>query len=75
MVLEGDDARVGVGLALANRPRPRSRTRSVSPTNTGFGNFTSSQPRLATVVPNVVSYIDSPTMSPSVNTLFTSGLP
>ena len=47
----------------------------VSPTNTGAGNTTSSNPRLATVVPCVVSSTEMPTSRATVNMLFTSGWP
>src|ERR1700722_11850192 len=47
----------------------------VSPWNTGFGKRTSSQPRLATVVPSVVSPMETPTMSPSVKALLTMRCP
>ena len=50
-------------------------TCSVSPWNTGLGNFTSVMPRLATVVPIVVSFPDTPIISPSMNGELTSGLP
>ena len=51
------------------------RTLTESPWNSGFGKRTSDMPRLASVVPNVVSLTDMPIISPSVNRLFTSGLP
>ena len=43
--------------------------RTVSPWNTGFGKRTSLIPRLATVVPNVVSPTEIPITSPSVKML------
>jgi hypothetical protein len=49
------------------------RERSVSPANTGAGKRTSVMPRLATVVPSVVSCTDRPMTSPSVKMLFISG--
>ena len=48
---------------------------SVSPWNTGVGNLTSVMPRLATVVPIVVSLTEMPIIRPSVKMLLTSGLP
>src|SRR6185312_8057318 len=47
----------------------------VSPWKTGFGNRTSLIPRLATVVPSVVSPTEMPITSPSVKMLLTSGRP
>src|SRR3989304_1771379 len=47
----------------------------VSPWKTGLGNSTFSKPRLPTVVPSVVSPTDSPTATPKVKRLLTSGLP
>src|SRR5690606_24691134 len=45
---------------------------SVSPWNTGLGKRTSVIPRLATVVPSVVSYTVMPTRMPSVYMLLNS---
>ena len=47
----------------------------VSPANIGAGNATSSNPRLATVVPCVVSSTEMPTSRPRVKRLLTSGRP
>src|ERR1700738_4885156 len=49
--------------------------RIVSPANTGDPKRTSVMPRLATVVPSVVSCTDRPITKPSVNMLFMSGRP
>src|SRR5207245_5782814 len=51
------------------------RERSVSPAKTGNGKRTSVIPRLATVVPSVVSCTDRPITRPSVKILFISGRP
>src|SRR4051812_46845010 len=51
------------------------RARIVSPWNTGFGKRTSVMPRLATVVPSVVSPTLIPITRPSVKMLLTSGRP
>ena len=51
------------------------RERSVSPAKTGNGKRTSVIPRLATVVPSVVSCTDRPITRPSVKMLFISGRP
>ena len=51
------------------------RERTVSPWKTGFGKRVSLMPRLATVVPSVVSCTDRPITRPSVKMLFTSGWP
>ena len=50
-------------------------TRIVSPWKTGCGKTVSFMPRLATVVPSVVSCTEMPIISPSVNSELTSGLP
>ena len=47
----------------------------VSPGNTGVGKAISSNPRLATVVPSVVSNTESPMRRDSVNKLLTSRVP
>ncbi len=44
----------------------RVRARSVSPWNTNLGKVTSIIPKLAMVVPSVVSWTDMPIMMPSV---------
>ena len=49
--------------------------RRVSPWNTGLGKRTSSQPRLATAVPRVVSPTEMPTMRPRVKPLLTMRWP
>eukprot|EP00579_Thalassiosira_antarctica_P015008 CAMPEP_0201937118 /NCGR_PEP_ID=MMETSP0903-20130614/38812_1 /ASSEMBLY_ACC=CAM_ASM_000552 /TAXON_ID=420261 /ORGANISM="Thalassiosira antarctica, Strain CCMP982" /LENGTH=92 /DNA_ID=CAMNT_0048477989 /DNA_START=163 /DNA_END=441 /DNA_ORIENTATION=+ len=48
---------------------------SVSPGYTGFGNNTSENPRLATVVPCVVSGMLIPTRSANVNMELNNGFP
>ncbi len=48
---------------------------TVSPSNSGLGNFTSVMPRLAIVVPTVMSDTWMPIISPSVNSEFISGWP
>ena len=50
-------------------------TRSVSPWKTGLGKRTSVMPRLATVVPSVVSFTVMPIIRPSVNRLLTMRWP
>ena len=50
------------------------RDRIVSPWNTGFGNRVSLMPRLATVVPSVVSCTDRPITRPSVKMLLLAPL-
>ena len=50
-------------------------TRIVSPSNNGAGKATSVMPRLAIVVPTVVSLTEMPIMRPSVNSEFISGRP
>lgn len=50
-------------------------TRSVSPWNIGAGNATSLNPRLATVVPRVVSWTLIPITIATVNIEFTIGRP
>src|SRR6478609_7572313 len=47
----------------------------VSPSNNGCGNFTPSMPRLAMVVPTVMSDTWMPIIRPSVNSEFISGWP
>ena len=49
--------------------------RTVSPSNNGAGKATSVIPRLAMVVPTVVSLTEMPIISPSVNSEFISGRP
>ena len=49
--------------------------RNVSPMKTGLGKRTSSQPRLATVVPSVVSATETPTIRLSVKQLLTMRVP
>eukprot|EP01037_Dinobryon_pediforme_P010185 gene10186-10254_t len=53
----------------------RVSVRIVSPEKTGRGKVVSVIPRLAMVVPMVVSCTDSPITSPSVKIEFISGLP
>ena len=48
---------------------------TVSPSNSGWGNFTSVMPRLAMVVPTVRSETWMPIIRPSVNSEFISGWP
>src|ERR1700689_313337 len=63
-VMKLDDSRL---------PRTSVVACSVSPSNTGWGNFTSLIPRLAIVVPTVRSLTDMPIISPSVNSEFING--
>ena len=74
-MLEHDDAVLRPRAAVAQLQRPRVSTCTVSPWNSGFGKRTSSQPRLATVVPSVVSPTEMPTIRPSVNALLTMRWP
>ena len=46
---------------------------TVSPSNSGLGKFTSVMPRLAIVVPTVMSDTWMPIISPRVNSEFISG--
>ena len=49
--------------------------RTVSPSNSGAGNRTSVIPKLAIVVPTVVSLTEMPIIRPRVNSEFISGRP
>ena len=73
-VVELDDAGIGPRLALAHA-KHLGRTCSVSPWNTGLGKRTSVMPRLAIVVPSVVSFTVMPIIRPSVNRLLTMRWP
>ena len=74
-VLERDDALLGARLRLTRRDDLRSRRGGCRPRTPGSGKTTSSNPRLATVVPWVVSSTEMPTSRPRVKRLFTRGRP
>ena len=59
----------------ARTERTIERARIVSPWNTGLGNSTLFMPRLAMVVPRVVSPTDMPIIRPSVNSELTMRWP
>ena len=66
----------GVGARFAMRVARTSVVAfTVSPSNSGAGKSTSVMPRLAIVVPTVVSLTDMPIIRPSVNNEFISGRP
>ena len=74
LVLELDDA--GVGRDFDSRLAITSVvTCTVSPWKSGFGKRTSVIPRLAIVVPTVVSLTEMPIIRPSVKSEFISGWP
>ena len=56
-------------------PTTEVATCTVSPWKSGWGKRTSVMPRLAIVVPKVVSCTEMPIMRPSVKSEFTSGWP
>ena len=74
-VVEFDDALARAATCSRASTGPRIRRARVSPWNSGLGKRTSSQPRLATVVPSVVSPTVMPTISPSVKALLTMRWP
>ena len=74
-VVELDDAGVRAATSIRACRGPRWCNARCRPRTAGAGNFTSVMPRLAMVVPTVMSLTEMPIIRPSVNSEFISGWP